>query len=142
MAVATQVHNRRDLEKRVGYSQAVLAGDYLFISGCVSWDMDGNPLHAGDFASQVATVYADIDATLKAHGMDARDVVRETVYTTDMEALIAANPKRIEYYRDVAPPASTWVEVRRLVHPDLLLEVEITAFRKRWAVDGHDTGAA
>jgi enamine deaminase RidA (YjgF/YER057c/UK114 family) len=76
-------------------------------------------------------VYADIDATLKAHGMSAANVIKETVYTTDMDGLIAVNSKRMEYYRDVAPPASTWVEIQRLVHPDLLLEVEVTAFGKR-----------
>jgi 2-iminobutanoate/2-iminopropanoate deaminase len=131
MDAPAEAYNRRDLEKRVGYSQAILAGNYLFISGCVSWDMEGNPLHAGNFAAQVETVYADIDATLKAHGMGAGNVVKETVYTTDMEGLIAANPKRMEYYQSVAPPASTWVEIKRLVHLDLLLEVEITAFRNR-----------
>ena len=131
MAIPAQVYNRRELEKHVGYSQAILAGDFLFISGCVSWDMKGAPLHAGDFASQVEAVYADIDATLKAHEMDAGDVVKETVYTRDMEGLIAANPRRMEYYRHVSPPASTWVEITRLVHPDLLLEVEITAFKPR-----------
>src|SRR5687768_16962043 len=123
MANLAQAYNRRDLEKRAGYSQAVLAGDYLFISGCVSWDMKGNPLHAGDFASQLEVVYADIDATLKAHGMDAGKVVKETIYTTDMEALLAANPLRVKYYQHATPPASTWVEINRLVHPDLLLEV-------------------
>jgi 2-iminobutanoate/2-iminopropanoate deaminase len=131
MANLAQAYNRRDLEKHVGYSQAVLAGDYLFISGCVSWDTKGNPLHAGDFASQLETVYADIDATLKAHGMDAGNVVKETVYTTDMDALVAANPRRVKYYQHATPPASTWVQITRLVHPDLLLEVEITAFSKR-----------
>jgi 2-iminobutanoate/2-iminopropanoate deaminase len=130
MAISAQAYNRRVLEKSAGYSQAILAGDYLFISGCVSWDTEGNPLHTGDFPSQVETVYADIDATLKAHGMDATNVVKETIYTRDMDGLIAANPKRLEYYQHVAPPASTWVEITRLVHVDLLLEVEITAFKK------------
>lgn len=131
MATPAQVYNRRGLEKAAGYSQAILAGDFLFISGCVSWDMEGNPLHAGDFVSQVGAVYADIDATLKAHGMDAGDVVKETIYTRDMEGLVAANPRRMEYYRHVAPPASTWVEITRLVHPDLLLEVEVIAVKRR-----------
>jgi 2-iminobutanoate/2-iminopropanoate deaminase len=76
-------------------------------------------------------VYADIDATLDAHGMNAGHVIKETVYTTDMKAIVAANRKRLEYYKDVTPPASTWVEIKRLVDPDLLIEVEITAFRKR-----------
>lgn len=131
MTETPHAYNRRELEKRVGYSQAVSAGDYLFISGCVSWDMKGQPMHAGDFASQLDAVYADIDATLKANGMDASNVVKETVFTTDMDALVTANPRRVAYYRNVTPPASTWVEIKRLVHPDLLLEVEITAFRKR-----------
>jgi 2-iminobutanoate/2-iminopropanoate deaminase len=131
MAIESQAYNRRDLEKPVSYSQAILAGDFLFISGCVSWDMEGKPLHAGDFASQVETVYADIDATLKAHGMDASNVVKETVFTSDIEGMVAANPKRIAYYQNVTPPASTWVEVKRLVLPELLLEVEITAFKKQ-----------
>lgn len=131
MAITAQVYNRRDLEKPFGFSQAIMAGDYLFISGCVSWDMDGNPVHVGDFPAQVATVYADIDETLKAHGLDAGDIVKETIYTRDMEGLIAANPTRMDYYKYVSPPASTWIEIARLVHPDLLLEVEITAFKNR-----------
>lgn len=131
MANVNQAYNRRALEQSVGYSQAILAGDYLFISGCVSWDMEGKPLHVGDFVSQLETVYADIDATLDAHGLNAGDIIKETVYTTDMQALVAANSKRLEYYKDVTPPASTWVEIKQLVNPDLLLEVEITAFTKR-----------
>src|SRR5689334_22291054 len=105
MAKTDQVFNRRPLEKCAGYSQAVLAGDHLFISGCVSWDMDGRPLHVGDFPSQVQAVYADIDATLKAHGMSAADVVKETIYTSDMLGLVDANEKRLEYYQHVTPPA-------------------------------------
>ena len=131
MAKEDQAFNRRPLEKVAGYSQAVMAGDHLFISGCVSWDMDGQPIHVGDFPRQVQAVYADIDATLMAHGMGAADVVRETIYTSDMIGLASANEKRLEYYRGVTPPASTWVEIRRRVHPDLLLEVEVTAYRRR-----------
>ncbi|OCC23417.1 hypothetical protein MB02_12440 [Croceicoccus estronivorus] len=131
MAINDQVYNRRELEKTFGFSQAVMAGDYLFISGCVSWGMDGNPLYPGDWDKQVETVYADIDATLKVHGLDAGDIVKETIFCRDMDSLIAANPKRMEYYRYVAPPASTWIQISRLVHPDLLLEVEVTAYRNR-----------
>ncbi|MBZ9772455.1 RidA family protein [Mesorhizobium sp. CO1-1-8] len=129
MAISSQAYNRRALEKPVAFSQAVRAGDFLFISGCVSWDMEGNVLHPHDFPKQVETVYADIDATLKANGMDASHIVKETVYTRDMDGMVAANPKRVEYYKDVTPPASTWIEIKRLVHPDMFLEVEITAYK-------------
>ena len=131
MARLAHAYQRRELEKRVGYSQAVSTGELLFISGCVSWDLQGNPLHAGDFAAQLETVYADIDATLKAHGMDAGSVLKETIFTTDMDALIASNPRRVRYYQHATPPASTWVEIKRLVHPDLMLEVEIIATSAR-----------
>jgi 2-iminobutanoate/2-iminopropanoate deaminase len=125
---AMKVYNRRELEIPYGFSQAILAGSHLFISGCVSWDMKGNPLHPGDFNAQVEAIYADIDATLKVHGLSARAIIKETIYTRDMEGLIAANPKRLEYYKVGTPPTSTWVEIKRLVHPDLLLEVEVIAF--------------
>ncbi len=122
------VYNRRELEAVFGFSQAVSAGGFLFISGCLSWDMSGNPLHAGDMAGQVEAIYADIDATLKANGMTADNIVKETLYTCDMAALVAANDRRLAYYQNIAVPASTWVEVKSLVHPDLLLEIEVTAF--------------
>lgn len=127
MAISAQAYNRRDLEKSVGYSQAVLAGDFLFIAGCVSWDMDGKVMHAGDFPAQLEAVYGDIDATLKAHGLDAFHVVKETIFTTDMDAMVAANSRRLAYYKDVAPPAGTWVEIKRLVDPEMLLEIEVIA---------------
>jgi 2-iminobutanoate/2-iminopropanoate deaminase len=130
MNTRIQSYNRRHLEKRVGYSQAVLAGEFPFISGCVSWDLEGKALYPGDFPAQVTAVYSDIDATLKAYGMAAADVIKETVFTTDMDALVAANGKRMEYYQHSTPPASTWVEIKRLVDPELLLEVEIVAFKK------------
>lgn len=131
MAHADHAYNRRPLEKTAGYSQALLAGDYLFVSGCVGWDMEGSPLHVGDFAAQLKAVYADIDATLRDHGLSARHVVKETVFTTDIQALVAANRWRLNYYKDVPPPSSTWVQIKRLVHSDLLLEVEVVAFTKR-----------
>lgn len=131
MANNDQVYNRRLLEKGFGFSQAVLVGDYLFVSGCVSWDMDGHVTDAADWDGQLAAVYADIDATLKVHGLDAGDIVKETIYCRDMDGLIAANPTRMRYYQDVATPASTWVQISRLVKPDLLLEVEVVAYRHR-----------
>jgi 2-iminobutanoate/2-iminopropanoate deaminase len=131
MAKSTQAYNRRELEKSVGYSQAILANDFLFIAGCVSWDLDGKVLHAGDFPAQLEAVYADINATLKAHGLNAEDIVKETVFTTSMDAMIAANPKRVAYYKGVTPPAGTWVEIKRLVDPDMLLEIEVVALKKR-----------
>jgi len=130
MATLDQVYNRRALEKEFSFSQAVRANGFLFISGCVSWDLDGNPLHPGDWAAQVREVYNDIEATLRAEGMDFSNVVKETVFCRDMDALIANNGVRAEYYKLCTPPASTWIQISRLVHEDLLLEVEIVAQKR------------
>lgn len=131
MADIDKVYNKRNLEKSLGFSQSVLAGPFLFLSGCVSWDAEGNPLHVGNLEAQVDTVYAEIEETLKVRGLDPNDVVKETIYCRDIEALMAANARRLRFYRLATPPASTWVQVERLAHPDFLLEVEVIAFRNR-----------
>lgn len=129
MASEHQVYNRRELEKYIGISQAVRAGDFLFISGCISWDLEGNILHPNDPVAQINAIYAEIDATLKAHGLGARHIVRETVYCRDMKALTEeARAARMAYYKDTALPASTWVEVSSIGYPETLFEIEITAY--------------
>ncbi len=131
MAINSQVYNFRPIEPSVGISQAVLAGDYLFLSGCLSWDMDRKPLHPGDWGKQIETIYAEIDKTLKAHGLDNGDIVKETIFCRDIKAMSNAGAARMAYYRYAAPPASTIVEVSGLPHDDLLLGIDITAYRNR-----------
>lgn len=120
-------HLRPDLEAQFAYSQAIKSGDFLFISGSVSWDKDGNPLAGGDMAAQVQNAYEDIRKTLEANGMTFEHVIKETVYTCDMDAMVESAGVRSAFFEGVAPPASTWVTTPRLVHPDLLVEVEVIA---------------
>lgn len=131
MADIDKVYNRRELETAFGFSQSVRAGPFLFLSGCVSWDADGNPLHVGDLEGQVDAIYTEIEATLKVSGLDPNDIVKETVFCRDIDALMATNARRLQFYQRTTPPASTWVQVERLAHPDLLLEVEVIAFINR-----------
>lgn len=119
--------NLRKSESAFGYSQAVAAGDLLFIAGTVSWDLNGQPINIGDFGAQVTNIYEELALTLAAYAIDFSAVVKETIFTCDMAALVSAAPLRAAYFADCAPPASTWVQVERLVHPDLLLEVEMVA---------------
>lgn len=127
MARREQVFNIRQAEHDFAYSQAVRAGNLLFISGTVSWNDKAEPVAVGDMAVQLRNVYDELRKTLAAHGASFEDVVKETVYTRDMDALVAAAPIRAAYFAGCAPPASTWTQITRLVHPDLLLEVEMTA---------------
>lgn len=127
MALQENVLNLRQVEKDFTFSQAVKAGNLLFVSGCVSWDESASPIDVGDMPAQMKNVYDDLKRTLAHYGLDFSHVVKETMFTRDMDAMVAAAPVRAGYYADVAAPASTWIEISRLVHPDLLLEVEIVA---------------
>lgn len=118
---------RPELETRFGFAQAVRAGDLLFIAGSVSWDREGTPIDVDDMAAQIRNCYADIETTLKHHGLGFEHLVKETVYTRDMSALIRHAGARLEVFAGCAAPASTWVEIGSLVAPELLLEIEAVA---------------
>jgi 2-iminobutanoate/2-iminopropanoate deaminase len=123
----SSIYHRRELEHHFLFSQARRAGDLLFVSGSLSWDMDGNVVGVGDWGIQVSNVYADIAATLSHFGLTFRNVVKENVYCLDMENFVAVSGIRQNFYDPQFPPAATWVQIMRLVNPNLLLEVEIVA---------------
>jgi enamine deaminase RidA (YjgF/YER057c/UK114 family) len=117
------------LRGETSYSQAVEAGPLIHVAGTVSWDDDFNVIGDGDFELQVRTVYNDIKRTLAAYGLTASSIVKETVFVTDMDAMVAANAVRASFYETTSPPASTWVEVKRLANSKLAVEVEVIAVR-------------
>ncbi len=130
MPKAKQIyHKRPDLEKGFFYAQACKAGNMLFISGSVSWDAEGNIIGEGDMKAQVTQVYTDLKETLEANGATLQNVIKETVFTTDIEALEANNDIRTRFYEEAAsaPPASTWIGCTRLAAPELMLEIECIA---------------
>ena len=124
-----QVYHKRELEKDYCYAQAVKAGNTLYISGCVSWDTDGNVIGEGDMGAQGAAAYTDIKEALEAHGGTFQNVVKETVFTTDMDALEENNHIRTQFYTDAGsgPPASTWIGCTRLADTGMMIEVECIA---------------
>jgi 2-iminobutanoate/2-iminopropanoate deaminase len=107
------------------YTDAVRAGDLLFVSGCVPVDGDGN-LVAGDIVAQTRQVFANIAAVLEAAGARFEDVVKVTVFLIDVDDRQAVNTVRREVFGS-ARPASTLVEVSRLAIPGALIEVEAIA---------------
>lgn len=121
------VYSKRQLEKDFNFTQAVRAGQFLFISGCISWDEDGKVVAPDDWDGQVRNVYEELKSTLAHFGLGFSDVVKETVYTRSMDKIIGSASVRAEVLGDNEPFASTWVEINRLVDPGLLLEVEMTA---------------
>lgn len=112
-----QKFNRGPWENDIGYAQAVRVGDTLHVSGSVG---------AGPMPNALAGAMEEIKQTLAAYGLDFRHVVKETIYTTDIEALKAAKDVRKTYY-GTDFPAATWVQVARLFDPEHVIEIEVTA---------------
>ena len=107
------------------YTDAVRAGDLLFISGCVPVDSDGR-LVGGDVVAQARQVFANIGDVLAAGGASFADVVKVTVYLIDIDDRARINPVREEVFGETRP-ASTLVEVSALAVPGAKLEVEAVA---------------
>jgi enamine deaminase RidA (YjgF/YER057c/UK114 family) len=122
-----QVFHLNAYEKDFGYSQAVLIDKTLYISGSVAADESGRLVAPGDMAGQMRAAYANIQRTLAAHGAGFEEVVKETIYTTNMDALLKASDLRFEYYNKEMLPTITWVQVQRLMDPGFLVEIEVVA---------------
>lgn len=127
MARSDQVMSTRPaLEQAFGFSQIARTGSLIFISGSVAMDEHGNLKGGPSMQEQVQTVYTDLCAILAQLGARAENVIKETVYTVDIDELVKARDVRARFFADCAPPASCWVEVRKLFKPEFLLEVEWT----------------
>jgi len=116
-----QVFHLNGYEKDFGYSQAVLIDKTLYISGSVAVDANGSLVAPGDMAGQMRAAYTNIRRTLAAHGAGFEEVVKETIYTTNMDALLKASDLRFEYYDKERLPTASWVQVQRLVDPGFLV---------------------
>jgi 2-iminobutanoate/2-iminopropanoate deaminase len=108
------------------YTDAVRAGELLFISGCISVDGDGRLVGADDVVAQTRQVFANLDAILTAAGASFADVVKVTVFLTDIGDRPAVNEIRREVF-GVTRPASTLVEVSKLVLDGARVEIEAVA---------------
>ena len=105
------------------YCDAVRFGDLLFISGLVGVDDKGRVVGAGDAARQTRQIFENMKRVLDAAGAGFADVLKLTVFMVNIDDRPVINPVRQEFF-GTARPASTLVEVSRLVRPDLLLEIE------------------
>ncbi len=102
----------------------------LFCAGVISVDGDGQPLHAGDMRAQAMQALNNLETILSQAGCALEDVVRLTIYTTEMDAYLAAAPEiRARLAAAGCRPASTLLGVARLAMPQLLIELEATAAR-------------
>jgi 2-iminobutanoate/2-iminopropanoate deaminase len=118
---------RRVVGGHVLYSHVVVveARKTVFVSGQLARDAQGNVVGAGDMRAQIRQTGENIRAALAAAGATLNDVVKTNTYVTDIEEFFKHTDVRTEYFG--ALPTSTTVEVRKLAHPDLMVEIEVIA---------------
>jgi 2-iminobutanoate/2-iminopropanoate deaminase len=115
-----------DAPKAIGpYSQAVRAGQLLFVSGQVPLDPATGQIVAGDIAAQTRRVFDNLGAVLKAGGRSFADVVRTTVFLADMNDFAAVNDVYGTYFSEPYPARAT-VQVARLPK-DARVEIDLIA---------------
>jgi 2-iminobutanoate/2-iminopropanoate deaminase len=108
------------------YTDAVRAGDLLFVSGCVPVDGSGELVGGDDVVAQARQTFENVGLVLAAAGAGPADVVKVTVLLTDVADRARINPVRQEFFGETRP-ASTLFEVGRLAVPGARIEVEAVA---------------
>ena len=108
------------------FSQGVKVGNLIFISGQVAKNVQGEVVGKGDVKAQTRQCMENLKNVLEAGGGNLENVVKVTVYVTNMEDLKPIHEVRAEYFKGEYP-ASTLVEVSRLTNKDYLIEIEAIA---------------
>jgi 2-iminobutanoate/2-iminopropanoate deaminase len=108
------------------YTDAVRAGGLLHLSGMVAVDAEGRLVGGDDVIAQTRQVFENIGAVLEAGGCGFEDVVKVTIFLTDIDDRPLINPLRQEFF-GATRPASTLVEVPRLAVPGAKVEIECVA---------------
>ncbi len=120
--------SKRILKGQLLYAPVVtvVPGRLVFCSGMLSRNADGEIVGKGDMRAQMRQVFENIRIALAAAGAKMSDIVKRQTFTTDIDAFFENIDLRQEYFGDTLL-TSTTVEVRRLSHPDFLVEVEVMA---------------
>lgn len=111
----------------VGYSRAVRVGPHVYVAGTTATDESGAIVGIGDAYAQAAHTLRKIAAALHVAGARMEDVVRTRMYVTDISRWEEIGRAHGEHFAGVCPVA-TMVEVRALIDPDMLVEIEVEAY--------------
>lgn len=125
MVKRTRISTGTPFEIKVGYSRAVRAGDMVFVSGTTAMK-NGALVGVGDAGAQTRQILDNIMWALGQVGATANDVIRYRIYLTNIADWPAVTDEISKVFAP-ALPASTLVEVKGLINPDMLVEVEVDA---------------
>jgi enamine deaminase RidA (YjgF/YER057c/UK114 family) len=113
-------------ERIVGYSRAVRVGNRIYVAGTTATDENGDVVGVGDAYAQTVQTIKNIERALQALDAGLENVVRTRIFVTDISRWEEYGKAQGEFFRKILP-ATTMVEVSKLINPQMLIEIEADA---------------